>query len=112
VAGSFSFGSFSFGRAKENEHPNLHHPFVMPCFDTASRDVLQHNLITGVHLDSRFRGNDKDGTGMSDKPDTFASLSHTMGAHSGGIRNDNFLNRDLSVNYLSKKVTKEIFSKP
>jgi len=26
-----------------------HHPLVMPCFDTASSDALQHNLITGVH---------------------------------------------------------------
>jgi len=43
-----------------------HNPLVMPCLDTASRDVLQHNLITGVHLDSRFRGNDMDGTGMAD----------------------------------------------
>ena len=24
-------------------------PFVMPCFDTASSHVSQHNLITGVH---------------------------------------------------------------
>ena len=42
-------------------------------------------IPAGVYPAQRRDGNEKDRTGMSDKPDTLASLSHTMGAHFGGL---------------------------